>query len=70
MATTYVHETVGSSGNEAALDRNIAAILLSFHSFHIILLACPIQEQSDKSAMNNERHDGKVLLGFGWRWPV
>lgn len=50
MATTYVHETVASSGIESALNRNIAAILFSFHSLLIILLAGPIQEWPDKSA--------------------
>lgn len=39
-----------SSGNESALNRNIATILLSFQSFFIILLAPPIQEWPDKSA--------------------
>lgn len=34
-----------SSGKESALNRNIAAILSSFHSLLIILLARPIQER-------------------------
>lgn len=38
-----------SSVEESALNRNIAAILLSFQSFFIILLAPPIQERPDKS---------------------
>lgn len=49
MATTYVHKTVASSGNESALNRNIAAILSSIHSLLIILLVGPIQEWPDKS---------------------
>lgn len=39
-----------SAGNESPLNRNIAAILLSFQSFFIILLVPPIQKWPDKSA--------------------
>lgn len=49
-SATHVHESVASFGNESPLNRNIAAILLSFHSLHIILLVGPIQEWPDKSA--------------------
>lgn len=49
MVTTNVHMTVSYSGNESALNRNITAILFSFHPFLIILLAHPIQEWPDKS---------------------
>lgn len=43
-------DLLASAGNESPLNRNIAAILLSFQSFFIILLAPPIQEWPDKSA--------------------
>lgn len=39
-----------SAGKESALNRNIAAILLSFQTVFIILLVPPIQEWPDKSA--------------------
>lgn len=47
---TCPREHLASSGNESALNRNIAAILSSFHSLLIILLVRPIQEWPDKSA--------------------
>lgn len=50
MATTRRPDRLASSVNESTLNRNIAAILLSFHFLLIILLAHSIQEWPDKSA--------------------
>lgn len=47
---TCPRDRLASSGKESALNRNIAAILISFHCLLIILLARPIQEPPDKSA--------------------
>lgn len=46
----YVHKSLAAFENESVLNRNISAILFSFHSLLIILLVHPIQEWPDKSA--------------------
>lgn len=47
---TCPRDRLASSVNESILNRNIVAILFSFHSLLIILLAHAIQEWPDKSA--------------------
>lgn len=49
-AVTYVHKTAAFWGKDLARNRNIAAILLSFHGLLIIPLAHSVCARLDKSA--------------------